>query len=249
MTQKWNSEKYTQDASFVSTLGMPVIELLSPKMDEKILDLGCGDGTLANKLTLFGCDVTGIDFSESMVNSARNKGVNAFCLSGEKLAFNQQFDAVFSNAALHWMTDYNAVLKGVHSSLTSNGRFVGEFGGFGNIASITKAIESVYQETPELGVYQSPWFFPSVNEYKNALEKQRFIVDYIKLIDRPTPLKSGIIEWLEIFADHAMSSMKDESKHYFLKNVEQLVKPHLYTKEKGWVADYVRLRFSARKLI
>ncbi len=249
MTQKWNSEKYAQDASFVSILGMPVVELLAPKSNETILDLGCGDGTLSKKLMSFGCNVTGVDFSESMISAAQKKGIHAFCMSGEKLTFNDEFDAVFSNAALHWMTDYNSVLKGVHSALKPDGRFVGEFGGIGNIASITTGIESVYQKIPELGIYQSPWFFPSVDEYKNALEQQRFVVEYIELIQRPTPLDSGITEWLKIFAEHAMSSMNDETKCDFLQNVEQQVKPILYTKENGWVADYVRLRFFARKAV
>ena len=247
MAQKWNSEEYANDASFVSALGMPVVDLLAPQAGEKILDLGCGDGTLALKIASLGCDVVGVDFSESMVLSAQEKGITALCQSGECLSFSEEFDAVFSNAALHWMTDYDAVLKGVHSSLKPGGRFIGEFGGAGNIAAIRKGIEAAFANTPELGEYRSPWFFPCANEYQSILEKHGFVVDAIDLIERPTPLATGIIDWLNVFAEHATSSMSVDEKHNFLAQVEQLVKPSLYTEKGGWVADYVRLRFSARK--
>ncbi len=249
MAQKWDSEKYSQQAVFVSKLGLPVFDLLAPQHNETILDLGCGDGTLAQKLTVLGCDVTGVDTSESMVSAARKKGIKAFCQSGEQLTFNDEFDAVFSNAALHWMKDYHAVLKGVVASLHSNGRFVGEFGGFGNIASIAEAIKSVYQQTFQLDEYQSPWFFPSAQKYQIILEGHGFVVDYIELIDRPTPLDSGISAWLKTFANHATSSMDKIAKDHFLTQVEKLLKPKLYSEKNGWVADYVRLRFCARKAL
>uniref|UniRef100_UPI003BB69CCB class I SAM-dependent methyltransferase n=1 Tax=Endozoicomonas sp. ALE010 TaxID=3403081 RepID=UPI003BB69CCB len=247
VSQKWNSKKYSKDASFVSELGFPVVDLLAPKNGEIILDLGCGDGTLAKKLESFGCEVIGVDFSESMVSSAKEKGIEAYCLSGEKLKFREHFDAVFSNAALHWMTDYDSVLNGVFSALKSNGRFIGEFGGIGNIKTITDAIDYVFKSNPKLGCYQSPWFFPSDKQYQKILERNGFIVDSIELIERPTPLVSGIREWLDIFAEHTTSSMSTSSKNEFLNQIEALVKPKLYTKENGWVADYVRLRFSAHK--
>lgn len=156
MTQKWDSKKYSENASFVSTLGLPVLDLLAPKPNEKILDLGCGDGTLANEIQSFGCEVIGVDASDSMVAATKEKGIPAFHQSGEQLEFDNQFDAVFSNAALHWMTDYDAVLTGVHSALKHQGRFVGEFGGYGNIQSITDAIDMVFRDNPQFGKYQSP---------------------------------------------------------------------------------------------
>ncbi len=246
--QNWDSERYSNNASFVSELGLPVLDLLSPKAGESILDLGCGDGTLALKIQDYGATVTGVDFSPEMIQSAQGKGINALCQSGEYLGFANQFDAVFSNAALHWMTGSLAVIEGVDRSLKSHGRFVGEFGGAGNINAITDAINMVYEANPQFGQYKSPWFFPSDSEYKSLLESNGFKVETIELIQRPTPLKSGIREWLKIFANHAISHLDESSKDFFLNEVEALVKPKLFTEESGWFADYVRLRFSAYKM-
>jgi len=245
--QKWNAKKYSQDAAFVSNLGSPVVELLAPQKGENILDLGCGDGTLAKKLEDFGCTVTGVDFDQDMIMAAKEKGINAFQQSGEALQFHNQFDAVFSNAALHWMTNYKSVLSGVHKALKSHGRFVAEFGGYGNTQTITEAIETAYSTYTELEPYQSPWFYPKDTEYKLLLEEHGFQVNTIKLIPRPTPLKAGIRGWLKIFANHVLSSMSETDQNHFLDQVEALTKPKLFTEENGWVADYVRLRFSAIK--
>ena len=247
MSQQWNSARYAQNAAFVSELGLPVMTLLDPQAGEAILDLGCGEGSLAQKLMALDCQVTGVDSSADMVAAAKTKGVAAQCVSGDALQFEAQFDAVFSNAALHWMTNYHPVLEGVYRALRDGGRFVAEMGGFGNIRCITDAISSVFAENPSWGQYTSPWFFPSDSEYRALLEQHGFVVEQIELIDRPTPLNAGISEWLRIFAEHATAQLTAEQKESFLSQVEERVKKALYSEEDGWVADYVRLRFRAHK--
>lgn len=245
--QSWTAEEYANHASFVSKLGAPVIELLNPKRGEAILDLGCGDGALALHMQNAGAEVIGIDSSASMVRSAQSKGIQAYVESGEEISFFTEFDAVFSNAALHWMRDYSAVLNGVYKALKTPGRFVGEFGGSGNIACLREAMSYVY-EAEGFGEYSDPWFFPTVDEYKAALQIAGFSVSYIDLIPRPTPLSTGVVEWLRIFANHLISGLPHDEAERFLIMVEERVKPRLYSSSQGWVADYVRIRFEAIKV-
>ncbi|MZI95333.1 methyltransferase domain-containing protein [Vibrio sp. CAIM 722] len=246
-SQVWNSSKYAKDAEFVSRLGLPVVDLLAPQRGEHILDLGCGDGTLAQHLVEYGCHIVGVDASDSMIDAAKSKGIEAYVKSGEELNYQQEFDAVFSNAALHWMTNSDAVIAGVAQSLKTGGRFVAEMGGYGNIAAIREAIETVFNNHPEYGSYQSPWYFPSPQQYEKQLLSHGFKVEYIELIPRPTPVQSGIIEWLKIFAAHAIGHLTPTQQQVFFGEVESLVKTKLYSEQEGWVADYVRLRFKAIK--
>jgi trans-aconitate methyltransferase len=247
VNQSWRANHYNENASFVSELGLPVLQLLNPQVDQRILDLGCGDGTLGIKISQLGAVVIGIDSSSSMIESAKNKGLDAFVMNGENLTFINEFDAVFSNAALHWMLDYDAVIRGIKKSLKTGGRFIGEFGGKGNIKTLTDAMEIVFSNNKEFGSFVNPWYFPSTDEYTNALSEGGFEVETIELIPRPTPLKTGVREWLNIFADHVIRKLNPSQSEVFLKEMEDTVRPSLYSKEDGWVADYVRIRFSAKK--
>ena len=245
--QEWHANQYNQHASFVSRLGSPVLTLLNPQPGEAILDLGCGDGTLAHQITALGASVTVIGSSESMVAAAREKGISAFVMSGNALTFSSQFDAVFSNAALHWMTDYKSVLRGVYTSLKSPGRFVGEFGGEGNIGAILDAMTAVFIINRDFGSFKNPWYFPSVDDYSQALRDAGFTIESINLVDRPTPLGTGMREWLKVFANFATSRLTPQQHESFLDQVEAIVKPRLYSEDLGWMADYKRLRFVATK--
>ncbi|NET54354.1 MAG: class I SAM-dependent methyltransferase [Merismopedia sp. SIO2A8] len=225
-----------------------MLELLNPQPHESILDLGCGDGALTEQIAKVARDVIGIDFSPSMVEAAQARGLNVTLMSGEAISYQNTFDAVFSNAALHWMSDFEAVLTGVHSSLKQEGRFVGEFGGSGNIATLIDAMKTVVGERENMGYFRNPWFFPETGEYKTCLERHGFLVKSIELIPRPTPLKTGVKEWLKIFANYIISGLSPEMERHFLEQVERLVRPTLYSENDGWVADYVRLRFYAIKV-
>ncbi|WP_017446370.1 class I SAM-dependent methyltransferase [Gayadomonas joobiniege] len=247
MSQTWNAKKYSQDATFVSQLASPLLALLAAKANERILDLGCGDGTLAVKLQNLGCQLVAVDSSQSMVEQALNKGITAYCQSGEALNYQAEFDAVFSNAALHWMLKPAAVVQGVYLALKPGGRFVAEMGGKGNILTIRHAINAVFQQHPEFGEYHSPWYFPSAEEYKELLVTAGFKVQSIELLKRPTKISAGIEQWLTIFAAHATEGLDNMQKRQFIEAVAAYLKPSLYSTQNGWIADYVRLRFIAYK--
>lgn len=243
--QQWDPKQYAEHARFVSDLGMPVVELLAPQPGERILDLGCGDGTLAKRVAERGCEVVGVDSSTAMIAAARSLGVTAYLVDGHTHPFTGEFDAVFSNAALHWMKRQNEVLAGVWQALKPGGRFVGEFGGFGNVSVIVNAIEATLSSR---GVaVPSPWFFPKLDEYRSLLEAEGFAVTSAALIPRPTPLSGDISGWLETFAHPYLSGLSADGKQACISEVVAKLRPVLCDAQGQWHADYVRLRFAATK--
>jgi len=247
MSQTWNANQYVDNASFVAELGNPVVSLLNPNKGQRILDLGCGDGALTVEIEKRCMQVIGVDFSESMIKKVVERGLSAQVCSGEAMTFSNEFDAVFSNAALHWMKDYEKVISGVNAALKPEGRFVAEFGGVGNIHTIVKAMQTTFENNEGFGEFVNPWFFPTIERYRGVLERGGFTVDSIELIDRPTPLATGVREWLKIFAAGITKNLDAKQLDVFLDESIEIMKPHLFSPEEGWVADYVRLRFSARK--
>ncbi len=244
-TQHWNPTQYGKNARFVSDLGIPVVELLSPQPNERILDLGCGDGALTVKLVELGCTLVGVDSSAAMVEAAKTLGLEAYVLDGESLRFTDEFDAVFSNAALHWMKNPQRVIAGAWQALKPGGRFVGEFGGYGNVATIVTAIES---ELRARGVVvANPWFFPGAEEYKELLEASGFEVKSISLIPRPTLLPGDVGGWLETFAQPYTSALPANKRQSFTSEVVETLRSVLCDAGGKWSADYVRLRFFAKK--
>ena len=246
--QEWSARRYAENARFVSDLGAPVLDLLNPQAGERILDLGCGDGVLTRKILETGADAVGVDASADMVDAAQRNGVNAQAVDAYHLDFRAEFDAVFSNAALHWMKrDPDLVIRGVSRALKPGGRFVGEMGGYGNVAAITIALCSTIENYGIPGSESLvPWYFPSVAEYRQRLESLGFCVDYIELIPRPTPLIAGMRKWLETFAIPFTKSVAEERRGAFLDEVTDRLGPVLCDSEGNWTADYVRLRFLAR---
>src|SRR5215470_17493034 len=198
--QTWSPEQYSEHARFVTDLGMPVVELLAPAPGEHILDLGCGDGPLTRKLSDLGCNVIGVDSSAEMIASAKALGLDARVMDGHALQFNGEFDAVFSNAALHWLKEPDKVVDGVWRALKPGGRFVGEFGGFGNVATIVTALEQALRERSIDPGPINPWYNPTAEEYRMVLSARGFVVNSIMLFPRPTPLPGNIVGWLETFA-------------------------------------------------
>jgi len=247
-TNKWNAEKYNKHADFVSNLASPVIDLLKPKKDETILDLGCGDGTLAVEMEKFGADVTAVDLSESMVAKTKEKGIKSSVMSATELTFENEFDAVFSNAVLHWVKDADVAIKKISRSLKSNGRFIAEFGGYGNIKYLTDAMQEVFNNHKEFGSFNNPWYFPKDTDYRQLLEENGFVVEYIELIPRATKI-DDISNWLDIFANGIVSHLSDEQQEQFKQEVRVILEPKIYLNEDGWVADYVRLRLKATKIV
>lgn len=243
--QHWDPRQYAQHAGFVPQLGMEVLELLAPKAGEYILDLGCGDGVLSTRLLEAGCRVLAVDASPEMVAAANARGLDAHVCDGESLEFNRQFDAVFSNAALHWMRDPQRVIGGVWRSLKPGGRFVAEFGAKGNVSGIVTALESVLAEH---GIEaSSPWYFPEPQDYRALLAACGFDVTRLEAFERPTLLPGDVGSWLETFAQAYFTNVSAKEKNEVVNEVVTKLSPHMRDNQGRWFADYVRIRFSASK--
>lgn len=245
MTTSWNPVTYSQNARFVTDLGEPLLVLLLPQPGETILDLGCGDGVLTAKLAAAGSFVIGIDASRSFLEAARSRGLEVALMDAQQLALKQRFDAVFSNAALHWMKRPEPVVDGVAHCLKPGGRFVGEFGGKGNVETIRSALHAALRKRGVDPWKADPWYYPSTEEYSKLLTQSGFTVDYIELIPRPTKLPGDILAWLEVFAQPFTHAVSSAEKHTFLNEVRDELEPALRKPDGGWYADYVRLRFKA----
>ena len=245
--QTWDPERYARNARFVSELGMPVVELLYPRPGERILDLGCGDGALTEKLAALGCVVVGVDASPEQVQAARARGLDARVASGEALPFEAEFDAVFSNAALHWMKKAEAVVQGVWRALRPGGRFVGELGGHGNVARIEGAVAAALRRRGRDPDAVNPWYFPNEGDYRRLLESHGFVVSLIALFPRPTPLPGDLLDWLSTFAGSFTAAVRDGERLALLQEVREALRPVLGDAEGVWTVDYVRLRFAATK--
>lgn len=245
--EQWGPEEYKIGADFMSMFRGPVIELLDPKPGNKILDLGCGNGVLTKELSDMGCDVLGIDSSTEMVETTKALGVNAQVLDGEHLHLKEEFDGVISNASLDWMADQYAVVRGVWRALKPGGRFAAECGGEGCIRIIREGMKIALIKRGLDYKARNPWKFPELGTYSKILENQGFKVSYIARIDTPTPLIHGLRAWLEVFAISHTEGFSEAERDIFFKEVEDYCRPLLYSKETGWIADYVRLRFLAIK--
>ena len=245
--QRWDPERYQRNAGFVAELGAPLIDLLALRPGERVLDLGCGDGALTEKLAASGVSVLGVDSSTEQVAAARARGLEAEVAHGEALAFTAAFDAVLSNAALHWMTKPDAVIDGVWRALKPGGRFVGEMGGAGNVARVQAALTAALARRGRDAAAADPWYFPSVEDYGGRLAARGFQVAEIALIDRPTPLPGSLADWLETFAEPFLSLVAAEDRADFIAEVSNAVAGDLCDEAGRWTMDYVRLRFLAVK--
>jgi trans-aconitate methyltransferase len=242
---RWTSAAYRSNAPYVPALGAAVLALLDPRPGEHILDLGCGEGSLTEKIAAFGASVVGIDSSDDMIAAARTRGVDARLIDAERLAFDAEFDAVFSNAALHWVRDHDAMLAGVHRALKPGGRFVAEFGGHGNIAAIQVAIRSVLARRGwEANIHR---YYATPAEYAARLGRHGFEVREIELVPRPTPLPTGIRGWLETFERATLDRMPPGQRDDFMREVEDLLREEVCDSAGTWTAHYVRLRFRATR--
>ncbi|GFZ89904.1 class I SAM-dependent methyltransferase [Dyella caseinilytica] len=243
--QQWDPIAYQQHGRFVSDLGASILDLLEARTGERILDLGCGDGALTRKLVDMGCDVLGVDSSTPMVEATRALGVEARMMDGQSLDFHGEFDAVFSNAALHWMPHAEHVLAGVWRALKPGGRFVAEFGGHGNVATIVNALHAAlaarHVDIP------NPWFFPTPEHYRALLEKQGFQVHFVALLPRPTLLPGDVRAWLTTFAQPLLSAVAEEERPACLAALADTLRASMCDADGKWWADYMRIRCHASK--
>ena len=244
--QRWNPEEYARNARFVSDLGQPVLDLLAPIPGERVLDLGCGDGVLTRRILEMGCSVVAVDSSAEQVAAARAQGLDARVEHAESLPFEGEFEAVFSNAVLHWVKDHDAMLTGVSRALVPGGRFVAELGGAGCVQEIRSALHASLKGRGVDAGSLDPWFFPTRAEYEGLLRRHGFAIDSLELFPRPTPLPGDISGWLETFAQPFLGGVPEGERRSVVDEVREALRPKLYASDAGWVADYVRLRFRVR---
>lgn len=242
----WNPDLYDNKHSFVSDYGSDLIDLLSPKQNEKILDLGCGTGDLANQIYKACPNVIGIDKSYQMIHQASKKYPDISFLVGDiiHLDYTQTFNAIFSNAMIHWVKQPEKALENIYEHLEPGGRFVAEFGGKNNVQTITdEVIHQLEENNIKYDPEKFPWYFPSIGEYTALMEKVGFTVTFAQYFDRPTPLvgEAGLSNWINMFSNEIFENLQDHTKQTIIKNTENSLKTRLHD-GKQWIADYKRLR-------
>jgi SAM-dependent methyltransferase len=245
----WDAARYQNQHSFVWRYGASLLELLDPQPGERILDIGCGTGQLTAEIARSGAQVVGLDNSADMLADARkNFPELTFVLrDASGFDFPDPFDAVFSNAALHWVKDAEAAVTSIARALRPGGRFVAEFGGKGNIATVLAALRAVLGPGAD---EQSPWYYPSIADYAPILERHGLEVRNASLFDRPTPLEgeNGLDSWLRMFTQTYLRQFPPESADDVVTHLVKHLRPALY-RDGIWTVDYRRLRVVAVRTI
>ena len=240
-TSKWNAGDYATVGAFVARLGEAALDLLDPQPGERILDVGCGEGALTHKIVERGARVLGIDNSAEMVAAAKARGLDATLLSAADMTFDSEFDAVFSNAALHWMLDKRRVAAAIFRAVKPGGRFAGEMGGEGNIRRLSELVDEEMIIRGYVPPVEASNWYPPVEEFASVYEPAGFTGIDARLIERPTPLDHGIGAWVTTFRKgwFDRAEVPEEERAEIAEAVAERFGSN--------VADYVRLRFVMRK--
>jgi ubiquinone/menaquinone biosynthesis C-methylase UbiE len=228
-------------------MGDAVVALLAPSAGERILDVGCGDGRLSERLAKMGAAIVGVDASPAMVESALRRGLDARLMPAEELAFDSEFDAVFSNAALHWVLQPQKAVAGIYRALKPGGRFAAEFGGAGNVAQVCEALSAALARRGHDFATLSPWYFPSPEEYSAILRAAGFSVETIGLHERPTRLDGDLGDWLSLFAPSMLEVLPPTEREKAVDEIRAMLRPRQCDEQGVWTVDYVRLRLLARR--
>ncbi len=250
MTQTdWNASLYDQKYAFVFNYGESLMSILAPQAGERILDLGCGTGHLTAQIAATGAQVIGVDKSASMIATAQQKypHIDFRVMDATHLSFDEPFDAIFSNATLHWIPQAEQVVAGMARTLKPDGRLVLEMGGYGNVATIIHTVQEAARSVANLEI-SSGWYFPTIGTYASLLEKHSFEVQNASLFDRPTTLEGedGLRNWLIMFGPQMLQQIPPELYNEVIARVEAIARPQLFH-DGRWIADYRRLRVSAIK--
>jgi len=248
---EWNASLYDEKHSFVWKMAAGLLYLLEAKPNEQILDIGCGTGHLTAQIAATGARVTGIDRSPEMIEQARAAypAITFELMDARELSFPDKFDAVFSNAVLHWITDPEPPVAAISSMLKPGGRFVAEFGGKRNIEKLMSALRRAWHSLDQPQPFRSPWYYPSIAEYSAFLERHGLEVTYALLLDRPTRLEDGdrgLRTWLEMFGGAVAVKLPADLTEKLIAETIREARPALF-RNGCWTLDYRRLRLVARK--
>lgn len=249
-TSDWDAKLYDTAAHFVTDYGSAIIDLLDPKPGERILDVGCGTGHLTNEIRRREAKVVGIDSSPNMIRTARETYPELEFVQADasSFTFKEPFDAIFSNAALHWVTDAEHAVRCMSQALRPGGRFVIEMGGKGNIQTL---ISALFKALEKFDCYDAShrWFFPSIGEYASMLEQHRIEVTSAWLFDRPTKLEgeNAIVDWFTIFGEAIKADVEEDCFAEAVK-IAQTNLEATQKKDGVWYADYRRLRIVGKRL-
>jgi trans-aconitate methyltransferase len=250
--KQWDAGHYNQSFAFIWNYGAGVLELLKPEPGERILDLGCGTGHLTKQIHDAGATVVGIDHSSDMIDAARQsyQEIEFQCIDAASFSFDDPFDAVFSNAVLHWVQPPARAVQRIRESLKPGGRFVAEFGGHGNVAQVVTTLVSELEARGFVDAHKrNPWYFPSIAEYTTLLEGHGLEPIFARLYDRPTLLEGGdegLAGWLTMFGDSFLAGVPAEEHHSIMQTVADRLRPTLF-RDGNWYADYRRLQIIAVK--
>lgn len=253
LSKVWNAPEYQQSHSYIWQYGADLLGLLAPQPGERILDLGCGTGHLTAEIAKSGARVVGADNSADMVRAAvmNFPDITFVQADARELAFDEPFDAVFSNAVLHWIKEADEVLDSVTRCLKPGGRIVAEMGGKGNIKGVVTALRRALRSTlGDPGNEVDPWYFPTIGEYAHLLEERGFEVSFASHFSRPTPQQEGeggLRDWIRMFCSEFLSGLDADVEDRVLTLVEEELRPRMYDGVR-WTVDYRRLRFVARKI-
>ena len=246
--KRWDAASYNRTFRFVTSHGEAVLDDLAVQAGERVLDLGCGTGELTAKIAELGAEVVALDMDSEMIRRARERypRLRFEQADAHSFAVGERFDAVFSNAALHWMPRPAEVIGRVWAALRPGGRFVAEMGGKGNVSGIELALQ---RARAEVGVTarSSPWFFPSIATYARLLEEGGFEPRRLTLFERLTPLQEGeggMVDWMQMFGSPFLEDLSAEQRQTVLHRAAELIRPALY-RDNRWCVDYRRLRFAA----
>ena len=249
---KWDAQQYKEKYDFVYKYGEGLVEMLDPQPNERILDIGCGTGYLSSKIAERCNEVIGIDLSEEMVNTAREQYPTIQFIVADATTFSDGtgFDALFSNATLHWIADQEKLNTNMFSLLKKGGRMMVEFGGKDNVATIFNALRATLSDKGYSKQSQTyPWYYPSIGEYATALEKAGFRVVKAEHYDRPTLLadeKDSMKNWINMFGKYFFEGVTTSDKEIIINTVIEKLKPLCFV-DNRWIADYKRIRISALK--
>jgi SAM-dependent methyltransferase len=240
-TSKWDAAEYARVGAFVARLGGAALDLLDPQPGERILDVGCGEGTLTKKIIERGATVLGVDNSPEMIAAARANGVDAVQLAAEDMQFFAEFDAAFSNATLHWVLQKEQAARAIFRALKAGGRFAGEMGGEGNLKLLREALDEELIIRGYAPPFEASNWYASPDEFAAIYEAAGFREVDARLIERPTPIEHGVAAWVTTFRKGWLdrAAVPEAERTEIGAAVGDRVGSN--------VADYVRLRFIVRK--